>query len=347
MDNKEWKNRPSASAVSPTGDLKLLSPDQIKPSQNNPRLLFDAGPLRELKESINTHGVLVPLTVYQLPGGSKFAIIDGERRYRCCKELTDEGYEIKIPVNIVHAPNKIEQMIYMFNIHSFREQWELMPTALGLKTIIEELNLTNHEEADIEELHQITGLSRPQIARCLKILSFPEKYQELSLEVDPEKRIPSNFWIEAEPLMKFVKAEVPRLANVQVDGSIEMLDSLVEKYKRKKIKSVIHFRRIMEAVDLSEDDSSIRKNVVNRIVEFINDPELETRQAFDGFIVDKQRVTKIIDACDSFMQQLQKGKITNSIEGRLGLIKKLEETSSYIQKLIESISGNDPSEIID
>lgn len=347
MPDSGWKNKPTASSVTPTGELRMLTPDQIKPSLNNPRLLFDPIPLKELKESINTHGVLVPLTVYQLPGGVKYAIIDGERRYKCCKELVEEGIEIPIPVNIVHAPKKLEQLIYMFNIHSFREQWELMPTALGLKTIIKELNLPKDKAADIEELHQITGLSIPQITRCLKILSFPEKYQNLSLEVDPNNRIPSNFWIEAQPVLKFVDKELPKFSKIQEDGSIEMLDNFVDKYRRKKIKSVIHFRRIMEAIDVSEDDEDMREKVVDRIREFIEEPKLETRQAFDGFIVDKQRINKAIDACDSFVQQLKKSKIDNTIEGRKEIINKLIDTRNYINNLIESMSGDDPNNMDD
>lgn len=172
----------------PKGHLLHLSVDDIKPSTNNPRRLFDPGPLKELKDSIRTHGVLVPITVYKLPGQNMYGIVDGERRYRCCVDLRAEGIEVDIPANIVDPPDKMASLIYMFNIHSFREQWELMPTALSLKIVIEDLGTQ-----DSEQLHEITGLSIPQIERCKTILSFPEKYQQLSLDPDSKKRIPSNF----------------------------------------------------------------------------------------------------------------------------------------------------------
>src|SRR5262245_30536494 len=127
------------SAVVPSGTLKMLKPDDIVRSRNNPRHLFDRGPLDELKQSIEEHGVLVPITVFQPKGQKKYSILDGERRHRCCEELQDEGKSISIPANIVEPPTKIASMIYMFSIHNFRESWELMPTALALKIIMKEL----------------------------------------------------------------------------------------------------------------------------------------------------------------------------------------------------------------
>ena len=151
----------TASEVVPRGVLKPLNVDDIKPSATNPRRLFDKLPLEALRESIRQNGVLVPITVYEIQGQNKYAILDGERRYQCCVELREEGLDLEIPANIVEPPDKIAGILYMFSIHNFREQWELMPTALSLKTVMEAL----HEE-ETEKLEKITGLSEPQIGRC-------------------------------------------------------------------------------------------------------------------------------------------------------------------------------------
>ncbi|MGA8580186.1 MAG: ParB N-terminal domain-containing protein, partial [Bryobacteraceae bacterium] len=79
------------SPIIPAGTLRHLFPDEIKPSTNNPRMLFDPDQLEELKKNIGEHGVLVPITVYQAKGQAKYSILDGERRYRCVVELTKEG----------------------------------------------------------------------------------------------------------------------------------------------------------------------------------------------------------------------------------------------------------------
>src|SRR5713226_1447676 len=193
--------RPTAQAqipkIVPTGSLQQLDPEDIKPSPNNPRLLFDPDQLAELKKNIGQHGVLVPITVYQAKGQNKFSILDGERRFRCVVELKSEGQldqhgqPLRLPANVVEPPSKIAGLLYMFSIHEFREAWELMPTALSLSVVMKELG----EEAN-EKLSELTGLSTPQIERCKKLLAIPEKYQKLSLDPDARTRVPANFWIE-------------------------------------------------------------------------------------------------------------------------------------------------------
>ena len=148
------------SQVIPGGTLRQLSPEKIKPSANNPRLLFDPDKIQELKKNIGEHGVLVPITVYQAKGQSKFSILDGERRYRCVVELNKEGHldkngqPLKLPANVVEPPTKIAGLLYMFSIHNFRQAWELMPTALSLKIVMHELG-----EEDDKTLSKLTGLS--------------------------------------------------------------------------------------------------------------------------------------------------------------------------------------------
>src|SRR6266404_1341959 len=156
------------SPVVPGGELLKLRPSEIIPSKNNPRHLFDREPLDALKKSIRQHGVLVPITVYQPKGQRAYSILDGQRRHACCVELQDEGLEVTIPANVVEPPTKIAALLYMFSIHNFREQWELMPTALALNTVMTEL-----EENDNKVISKLTGLSEPQIQRCKILLTFP------------------------------------------------------------------------------------------------------------------------------------------------------------------------------
>src|SRR5216684_5421218 len=99
--------QPPIPQIVPAGELRHLTPEEIKPSSNNPRHLFDADQLLELKKNIAEHGVLVPITVYQAKGQAKFSILDGERRYRCVRELAKEGRAgkdgepLKLPANVV------------------------------------------------------------------------------------------------------------------------------------------------------------------------------------------------------------------------------------------------------
>jgi ParB/RepB/Spo0J family partition protein len=322
------------STVVPEGVLRRLKVSEIKPSTNNPRYLFDPAPLHELKENIRVHGVLVPITVYAIKGQQKYGIIDGERRYRCCLELEKEGVKLIIPANVVAPPNKIAGILYMFSIHNFREGWELMPTALSLKIVMEALG-----ETDSKSLMKLTGLSEPQIERCKILLSYPEKYQNLSLDPDPTTRIPSNFWIEAYPVLDLCKRELPDLYNKL--GRDGICDLFVEKYRFGSIKSVIHFRRILEAYDVYPTKDTQKNDVINRLDAYITTVPYETRKAFDEFVVDNRRLQSSINACQDFIAQLERNKLEHIVDNKEDLMIVLRGVKKYVEELLQKLEGND------
>ncbi len=322
--------------VTPTGVLRHLKAEELKPSPNNPRHLFDRPELDRLKNSIREKGVLVPIIVYQPKGQSKFSILDGERRYRCVVELGNEGYSLTIPANVVEAPSKIAGLLYMFSIHNYRESWELMPTALSLKIVMDELG-----ESDTAALHKLTGLGETQIERCKKLLEYEEKYQVLSLDPDPKARIPSNFWIELLPVLNLAKDQLPDLTEKL--GRDKIIDKLVDKYRARKIKSVIHFRRIMEGYELSEDDPARRAALLRRLEEFILNPTLETRAAFDEFVVQKKRTQAAFAICEDFLRQLQSLKLSYTTDDadRQQLREALGQVEAYCKALSEALYGTE------
>ena len=338
-------SQPEIPRVVPAGQLRHLSPEELKPSTNNPRQLFDPAQLLDLKKSIAEHGVLVSITVCQAKGQSKFSILDGERRYRCVVDLQREGHtgkdgkSLRLPANIVEPPTKISGLLYMFSIHNFREAWELMPTALSLQIVMKDLG-----EQDNAVLSKFTGLSERQIERCKALLAFPERFQKLSLDPDPSTRIPSNFWIEALPVLNLAMDEVEHVKKLGRDVAT---DKLVRKYRDRKIKSVIHFRRIMESYDLSEDDPPVRTKVIRRIEQFYLNPKTETREAFDEFVVDKKRVQNALGACEGFIAQLKRFKLkyTTDNDERMSLRNALGEVREYCRSLEEALRGRDDPEI--
>ncbi len=323
--------------VVPQGNLVKLKVSDIKPSTNNPRLLFDRMPLNDLKDNIRQHGVLVPITVFELIGQKKYSILDGERRYRCCLELEEEGLNLTIPANIVSPPDKIAGILYMFSIHNFREQWELMPTALSLKIVTEALG-----EQDTKRLSKLTGLSEPQIDRCKILLTFPEKFQNLSLDSDPKIRIPSNFWIEAFPVLTLCEEKLPDL--YQKLGRDGITEKFVEKYRTKRIKSVIHFRRIIEAFEINSNDEQQQNRILKTLENYIINVQLETRKAFDEFVVDNRRIQGAIAACEEFVTQLKRSNLEHIIE-KEALIGALENVMDYIELLLQKLEGSDQPDI--
>src|ERR1700694_5057514 len=156
--------------------VRSLSTDKLKANPHNPRTLFDREDLHVLRESIKRVGILVPLTVYKEESTGNFVILDGQRRWMCAQEV---GLKT-IPVNEVAEPTLVQNIVTMFQIHKLREDWELMPTALKLELLMDEL-----KERNDSRLAVLTGLPEAVVARCKKLLSYPKKFQDLMLHQDP------------------------------------------------------------------------------------------------------------------------------------------------------------------
>ena len=136
---------------------------QVEPGLNQPRKRFDPETLEELRQSIEIHGVIQPLTVRRLSTGY-YQIIAGERRWRAAKAagLTE------IPAVIIEADDrKVMEIGLIENLQ--REDLNPAEEARGYKVLMEEYGLTQ------EQLAQRMGKSRPAVANTLRLLALPEE----------------------------------------------------------------------------------------------------------------------------------------------------------------------------
>jgi ParB/RepB/Spo0J family partition protein len=213
---------------------KTVPTDSLQANPHNPRYLFDEDPLRTLKDSIAKVGILVPLTVFKGRGSSKYTILDGQRRWICAQRLQLPS----VPINEVREPSVVENIVTMFQIHKLRKDWELMPTALKLGVLMEELD----EKRD-RPLAELTGLDAAVVSRCKKLLSYPKKYQNMMLFQEPEDRIKADFFIELYPVLH--DRAVQRATWYKRN---QMTDRLLHKYQNKLsgFKSITDFRKIKQ-----------------------------------------------------------------------------------------------------
>ena len=214
-----------------------------------------------------------------------------------------------------------------------------MPTALSLKVVMEDTGET--ENAALSEL---TGLSEPQIERCKLLINLPERFQKLSLDPNPKTRIPSNFWIECAPVLDFA---IPEIDTLRALGRNRATDKLIEKYRAKKIKSVIHFRRIMDAYEISEDDPAFRKRVLRRTEQYFLNTDLETRVAFDEFVVDHRRTQSALEECEQFVVRMKRLKLRYIADDddRRSLLKALADVRILCSSLDASLRGRDDPDL--
>src|SRR5271155_5606646 len=111
-------------------ELLEIRVDQIDRNPENPRIYFRAAELETLLSSIRKIGVQVPISVYRSHG--RYVLIDGERRWRCSLKLNKKT----IPALVQGKPDALGNLLFMFNIHALREQWDLLTIALKLPRVI-------------------------------------------------------------------------------------------------------------------------------------------------------------------------------------------------------------------
>lgn len=218
------------------GILIQIPPKQILPNKENPRILFDEEDLTFLRKSISEVGILVPLTVYRRKSDRKYVLLDGERRWRCAIEL---GLQ-EIPCNQVEEPSLITNILWMFNIHNTRKEWELVPTALKLQTIIRLLG-----DKSNTELAKLTGMSTIRVSDCKKILTFPKRFLDLAIVVSEEERITGDFFSQMYRFLEEV-AKFPKLSREFPRDRITEL--MIKKYRAGIFTAILEFRVLKNAL---------------------------------------------------------------------------------------------------
>ena len=139
---------------------------QIVPNPYQPRTEFDGFKLAELAESIKQRGMIQPVVVRQKD--DLYELVAGERRWRAAKLA---GLE-KIPALLAEKLSK-EAMIEMNLIENLqREDLNPIDKASGIKTLMEECNLTQDEVA-----HKLAQ-DRSVVANILRLLSLPDKVRD-------------------------------------------------------------------------------------------------------------------------------------------------------------------------
>jgi len=153
----------------PREALQTLAIGRIKPGKYQPRTRMDETALNELADSIREQGLMQPILVRAVEGGS-FEIIAGERRWRAAQRagLTHVPALVKqVPDQSVLALSLIE------NIQ--REDLNPLEEAIGLQRLIEEFGLT-HEAAA-----KAVGRSRSAVTNLLRLTSLAKPAQEYLL----------------------------------------------------------------------------------------------------------------------------------------------------------------------
>ena len=150
-----------------SGGVVALRLSQIEPNRDQPRKIFSEEALNELADSIREHGVLQPLLVRPLPGGS-YQLVAGERRWRASRMA---GLQ-EVPV-VIREMDEEQAMEIALIENLQREDLNAIEEATGYKQLMERYGMTQ------EQVAKRVGKSRPAIANALRLLNLPQKVMDM------------------------------------------------------------------------------------------------------------------------------------------------------------------------
>src|SRR3954466_14674620 len=170
MSTPRGMGRGLAAILSVTGEmgeddieLREIPVELIAPNPSQPRRHFDEATLPALAESVRQRGILQPVLVRPVSGGT-YELVAGERRWRAAGLA---GLET-IPA-LVRARDDAQALEVALIENMAREDLNPIEEARACAALIEELGLTR------EEVGRRVGRSRVAVSNLTRLLDLPDE----------------------------------------------------------------------------------------------------------------------------------------------------------------------------
>lgn len=253
--------------------------DKIKPNPLQPRKVFDTTSLQELAVSIEEHGLLQPILVYEdNKNADHYFLIAGERRLRASKLAKKESIKA-IVVDV--QEEKLRELALIENIQ--REDLNPIDLAQSYKELIEDYGITH------EEVAKRLSKSRAQITNTLRLLELSKDVQTMILE----NKISQG---HAKMLVTLPKEQQTLIANSIIGQklSVHETEKIIKKFKEDLKESgiqttkhprnstplnalnndsIVKLEKICKRLQSQFIKANLSKNKL--VVEFGNDEEVE------------------------------------------------------------------------
>lgn len=309
--------------------LRQISPDDILPNPDNPRMIFRQEEMDTLMMSIARHGVQVPITVYQ--DKNNYVLLDGERRWRCSKKLNLKS----IPALVQEKPTKLENLLLMSNIHALREQWDYFTIATNLQKIIDlwlQDNSTYPNEIDLSEA---TGLTRGQIRRCNLLLGLPPRFKDMLIEElqlpKSKQKLSEDLFIEMEKSLKTVTKRIPKYQ----DDLDKIRDTLVHKVKSGVITAVTDFRQLSKIATAIHNLDLKEKTAVKALDRIFTDNKVNITDTYKRtveFQYDEKRIYNQLSILTEYFEEIIEDQSIKELDEEF--IKELSELKKLVSHVL-------------
>ncbi|HEV2785413.1 MAG TPA: ParB/RepB/Spo0J family partition protein, partial [Solirubrobacteraceae bacterium] len=153
----------SVSESTESDELRELPVELIAPNPHQPRRSFDEAALQSLAESIAANGVLQPVLVRPIAGGT-YELVAGARRWRAARLA---GLE-RVPA-LVRERDDAASLELALVENMAREDLNPVEEARACAALVEELSFTR------EEVGRRVGRSRVAVSNLLRLLDLPDE----------------------------------------------------------------------------------------------------------------------------------------------------------------------------
>ena len=143
-------------------ELVQIPLGSIKPNSRQPRRRFDAEGISELAESVRAQGLVQPVVVRPVPGGT-WELIAGERRLRAAKAA---GLAT-IPA-LVRESDDRDSLLLALVENVAREDLSPIEEARAYSVLMDEFSLP------LGDVAERVGRSKPTISNRIRLLELPE-----------------------------------------------------------------------------------------------------------------------------------------------------------------------------
>ncbi|AUJ24560.1 MULTISPECIES: nucleoid occlusion protein [Virgibacillus] len=173
-DKPEQENDSDSGIDIHSNEVIQIPVKNIKPNRYQPRSIFSEEKIKELAQTIQTHGMIQPIIVRQLVENDQteqhYEIIAGERRWRAVESL---GWEHISAIVKEMTDTETASVALIENLQ--REELTVIEEATAYAQLLEIHDLTQ------EALAQRLGKNQSTIANKLRLLKLPQAVQEALL----------------------------------------------------------------------------------------------------------------------------------------------------------------------
>jgi ParB family chromosome partitioning protein len=154
-----------AGAASEAEAVHELPLKAIRPNPAQPRKTFDSEQLEDLRQSIETHGVLQPILV-RPAGKGQYEIVSGERRWRAARLAGLQS----IPV-VVRVADEVQSLELAIVENVQRQDLDPIEKAKGFQVLQGQFRMTQ------DDIAKRVGLQRSTVANFVRLLELPQEIQ--------------------------------------------------------------------------------------------------------------------------------------------------------------------------